>query len=152
MSYGPLAFLNAELETHGTVSARQLRWLAGTSSLAGPVLLLGSSSVSLFYHGISDCLSLFHSPLAAALLYFQRHYNKHNLFCAAVTFLNMASLPCNVHGLGLSYRNVFALIPRACSRHWGCEGSVTSQGDCSPHHSRLPHAHRKDNLNCSRQP
>lgn len=150
MRYGPLAFLNAQTEMHGTVSARQLRWLARMSSLAGPILLLGSCSLSVFHQGISDCLTLFHPSLAGALLYFQRCYNKRNLFCTAVTFLNMASLSCNVHGLGLSYRNVFTLVPRACSLCWGCEASVSSWGSCSSHHSRLPHARKKDNPNCLR--
>lgn len=73
MGYGPLAFLNAQPETHGTVFARQSRRLAGAASLAGPILLLGLCSLSDFYHGISDCLTLFHFPLASTLLYFQKH-------------------------------------------------------------------------------
>lgn len=58
-----------------------------------------------FHRGISGCLTLFHSPLAGALLYFYRHWNKCNLVCIAVTLLNTAPLLCSVHGSGLSCRN-----------------------------------------------
>lgn len=146
MRYGLLFFQSDQLERHGTAAAKLLGCLAGAPSLASLVLLLGLYSLFTSYRGISGHLGLFHSPLWGVLLYFERHSKNCNLFQIADTFLSMALLSCNVHGLGLSYINELMLVPTAHSLHQGWKVTVTS---CSPCCCRLLYACKKDNPNCS---
>lgn len=126
----PPAIQSVQPERHGTASAGKLGCLTCTQSLADPIFLLGLSSRSTFYLGISDHLSLLHSPYIGVLVYFQRLCRKHNLFCI-VTFLNMALLLFNVRRSDLSCINVPTLVPTACFLHQGWEVSVTSQKTAS---------------------